>query len=154
MERKITEKVIIGGVIVGGGEKVKIQSMCTTRTSDIESTISQIYRLAAAGCEIVRVSVLDEADAAALRKIKDAIDIPLVADIHFSSRLAVSAIENGADKIRVNPGNIGGEKQIKIVADCIKSHKIPVRVGANTGSIEKEFAEKYGRSERLQKQGH
>ncbi len=148
MERKITEKVIIGGVIVGGGEKVKIQSMCTTRTSDIESTISQIYRLAAAGCEIVRVSVLDEADAAALRKIKDAIDIPLVADIHFSSRLAVSAIENGADKIRVNPGNIGGEKQIKIVADCIKSHKIPVRVGANTGSIEKEFAEKYGRSER------
>lgn len=148
MERKITEKVIIGGVIVGGGEKVKIQSMCTTRTSDIESTISQISRLAAAGCEIVRVSVLDEADAAALRKIKDAIDIPLVADIHFSSRLAVSAIENGADKIRVNPGNIGGEKQIKIVADCIKSHKIPVRVGANTGSIEKEFAEKYGRSER------
>ena len=148
MERKITEKVNIGGVIVGGGEKVKIQSMCTTRTSDTESTISQISRLAAEGCEIVRVSVLDEADAAALRKIKDAIEIPLVADIHFSSRLAVSAIENGADKIRVNPGNIGGEKQIKIVADCIKSHKIPVRVGANTGSIEKEFAEKYGRSER------
>ena len=142
-----TKKINIGGVLIGGGESVKIQSMCTTKTSDVENTVSQISALENAGCEIIRVSVLDEEDAFAVKSIKNKIKIPLVADIHFSSRLAVLAIENGADKVRINPGNIGGEKEIKLVADCIKSHKIPVRVGANTGSVEKEFLNKYGKNE-------
>lgn len=147
MNRKTTRKVNIGGVTVGGGESVKIQSMCTVKTSDTEAAVRQISRLEEAGCEIIRVSVLDDADALAIKKIKDKINIPLVADIHFSDRLAVAAIEIGCDKVRINPGNIGGEKEIKYVADCIKAHDIPVRVGANTGSIEKEFLEKYGISE-------
>lgn len=143
-----TKKVSIGNIFVGGGESIKIQSMCTVKTSDTEKTIGQILSLEAAGCDIARVSVLDEDDARALRKIKDKIHIPLVADIHFSSALACISIENGADKLRINPGNIGGEKDIKLVADCIKAHKIPVRVGSNTGSIEKEFLEKYGKCEK------
>lgn len=142
-----TKKVSVGGVIVGGGERVKIQSMCTTKTSDICATVEQSLKLKAAGCDIVRVSVLDEADARALKEIKNKISIPLVADIHFSYKLAISAIENGCDKIRINPGNIGGENAVRAVADCIKAHKIPVRVGSNTGSIEKEFLRKYGKNE-------
>lgn len=142
-----TKKINIGGVKIGGGESVKIQSMCTTKTSDAEKTVNQISALESAGCEIIRVSVLDEEDARALKEIKNRIGIPLVADIHFSSRLAVLAIENGADKVRINPGNIGGDKEVKTVADCIKLHKIPVRVGANTGSIEKEFLAKFGKNE-------
>ncbi len=145
---KITKKVAVGGIFVGGGESVKIQSMCTTKTSDVSSTVAQICALENAGCEIIRVSVLDEADALAIKAISSKIKIPLVADIHFSHRLAVAAIENGADKVRINPGNIGGEAEIKLVADCIRAHKIPVRVGANTGSIEKEFLQKYGKNER------
>lgn len=145
---KATKKVSVGGVLVGGGESVKIQSMCTTKTADIAATAAQISALEKAGCEIIRVSVLDETDALAIKQIRAKINIPLVADIHFSSKLAVSAIENGADKVRINPGNIGGESEIKLVADCIKAHKIPVRVGANTGSIEKEFLAKYGKNER------
>ncbi|MBD5632312.1 MAG: flavodoxin-dependent (E)-4-hydroxy-3-methylbut-2-enyl-diphosphate synthase [Clostridia bacterium] len=141
---KKTLKVNIGGVLVGGGESVKVQSMCTTKTSDVLKTAEQIAALERAGCEIIRVSVLDEADALAIKDLKAKVRIPVVADIHFSAKLAVSAIENGADKVRINPGNIGGESQIKAVADCIKRHKIPVRVGANTGSIEKEFLQKYG----------
>ncbi|MDE7167379.1 MAG: flavodoxin-dependent (E)-4-hydroxy-3-methylbut-2-enyl-diphosphate synthase [Clostridia bacterium] len=143
----LTKKISVGGVKIGGGESVKIQSMCTTKTSNVESTVSQISALENAGCEIIRVSVLDEEDARAVKNVKSKINIPLVADIHFSSRLAVLAIENGADKVRINPGNIGGDKEIKLVADCIKSHKIPVRVGANTGSVEKEFLNKYGKNE-------
>lgn len=143
----ISEKVKIGNLFIGGGESVKIQSMCTTKTSDIEATCAQIRRLEEAGCEIIRVSVLDEFDASAIGAIKRRINIPLVADIHFSAELAVKAIENGCDKVRINPGNIGGEKEIKYVADCIKSHNIPVRVGSNTGSIEKEFLLKYGKNE-------
>lgn len=142
-----TKKVDIGGVAVGGGESVKIQSMCTTKTSDISRTVAQIADLESAGCEIIRVSVLDEDDAKALKSIKNSIKIPLVADIHFSSKLAVLSIENGADKIRINPGNIGGEAEIKKVADCLKTHKTAVRVGSNTGSIEKEFLNKYGKNE-------
>ena len=145
---KLTKKVSVGGVSVGGGESVKIQSMCTAKTSDICATVAQINALELAGCEIVRVSVLDEADALAIKGVRSQIKIPLVADIHFSSKLAVTSIENGADKVRINPGNIGGENEIKLVADCIKAHKIPVRVGANTGSIEKEFLAKYGKNER------
>ncbi len=142
-----TKKVLIGGVPIGGGEQVKIQSMCTTKTSDVEKTVAQISALEAAGCDIIRVSVLDKEDAAAIKNIKTKIVIPLVADIHFSSELACLAVENGADKVRVNPGNIGGESGVKRVADCLKMHKIPVRVGANTGSIEKEFLNKFGRNE-------
>lgn len=139
--------VKIGNLKIGGGEKVKVQSMCTTKTSDVESTVKQITQLEKAGCEIIRVSVLDDSDAAAIADIKNKINIPIVADIHFSYKLAVAAIENGCDKVRINPGNIGGESRLKFVADCIKAHKIAVRVGSNTGSIEKEFLKKYGKNE-------
>lgn len=123
----MTKKVMIGSVAVGGGEKVKIQSMTTCKTSDIEKCAAQTNALAAAGCEIIRYAVLDEADAYAIKTLKTKVSIPIVADIHFSPRLAVLAVENGADKLRINPGNIGGEKEIALVADCIKAHHIPVR---------------------------
>ena len=145
---KKTKLVCVGGVKIGGGERVKIQSMTTTKTADVENTVAQIAALEKAGCEIVRVAVADEQDAIAIKTVKEKIKLPLVADIHFSPKLAVMAIENGADKVRINPGNIGGEKEIKFVADCVKAHKIPVRVGSNTGSIEKTFLEKYGKTER------
>lgn len=148
MENYITKKLNIGKVAIGGGESVKIQSMCTTKTSDVENTSAQINRLAEAGCDIVRVSVLDENDAAAIKLLKEKCALPIVADIHFSYKLAVAAIESGCDKVRINPGNIGGDSEIKAVADCIKAHKIPVRVGANTGSIEKGYLEKYGKNEK------
>lgn len=147
MSNKTTKKIKIGGLYIGGGESVKIQSMCTAKTSDIEATVEQIKRLEDAGCEIIRVSVLDEDDARAIKNIKNQINIPIVADIHFSSRLAVLSIESGADKVRINPGNIGGEDKVKLVADCIKAHKIPVRVGVNTGSVEKEILAKYGKTD-------
>lgn len=143
----MTKKIFVGGVPVGGGERIKIQSMTTARTSDVPAVLGQINALANAGCDIVRVAVPDEAAARAVREIKYASPVPVVADIHFSARLAVLAIENGADKVRINPGNIGGEDKISLVADCVKAHHIPVRVGANTGSIEKGFLEKYGKSE-------
>ena len=141
-----TKQVSVGGCLLGGGADVKIQSMTTTKTSDLESTIAQIFALQNAGCEIVRVAIADELDALAVQKIKQETALPIVADIHFSSKLAVLAIENGADKVRINPGNIGDEKQVKFVADCVKKHSIPVRVGSNTGSIEQGFLAKYGRS--------
>ena len=141
-----SKKISVGGVLLGGGERVKIQSMTTTKTADVEKTVAQILALEKTGCAIVRVAISDEADALAVRSVVDKIHAPLVADIHFSPKLAVMAIENGANKVRINPGNIGGEKEIKFVADCVKAHKIPVRVGSNTGSIEKNFLEKYGRS--------
>ena len=146
MQRRQTKLLSVGGVSIGGGTGVKIQSMTTTKTADVEATVAQILALEEAGCEIIRGAVADEADALAVKKVKERIHIPFVADIHFSPKLAVMAIENGADKVRINPGNIGGEREIQLVADCIKAHKIPVRVGANTGSIEKNFLEKYGRS--------
>ena len=144
---KKTKTIRVGGVLIGGGESVKIQSMTTAKTADVESTVSQIVALEKAGCELVRVAIADEADALALKRVKEKVRLPIVADVHFSHKLAVLAIENGADKVRINPGNIGGEQEIKYVADCVKNHGIPVRVGANTGSIEKEFLAKYGRSE-------
>ena len=140
---KMTKKVLVGGVEVGGGTSVKIQSMTTTKTADVEKTTAQIHALENAGCEIVRVAIADENDARAVKDVVSKIHVPLVADIHFSPKLAVMAIENGANKVRINPGNIGGEKEIKFVADCVKAHNIPVRVGSNTGSIEKEFLQKY-----------
>ncbi len=133
--------------MLGGGEPVRIQSMCITKTSNVQSTVEQIKRLEKAGCEIIRVSVLDEDDAKAIKTVKNSINIPLVADIHFSHKLAIAAIESGCDKVRINPGNIGGDRQLKAVADCIKAHGISVRVGSNTGSIEKEFLQKYGKNE-------
>lgn len=145
---KLTKKISVGRVCIGGGTSVKIQSMTTRKTADVEGTVAQIHALENAGCEIVRVAIADEQDALAVREIVEKIRLPLVADVHFSPKLAVMAIENGAHKVRINPGNIGGEKEIRLVADCVRAHKIPVRVGANTGSIEKRFLEKYGRSER------
>ncbi len=142
----VTRSLSVGGVALGGGARVKIQSMTTTKTADVESTVAQIAALQRAGCEIIRGAVADEADALALKEVVEKSSLPFVADIHFSPKLAVLAIENGAAKVRINPGNIGGEAEIKYVADCIKAHKIPVRVGANTGSIEKGFLQKYGRS--------
>jgi (E)-4-hydroxy-3-methylbut-2-enyl-diphosphate synthase len=139
--------VTVRGVQIGGGSTVKIQSMTTTKTADVETTLAQIAELETAGCEIVRVAVSDEQDALAIKEVVSKTRLPLVADIHFSPKLAVMAIENGAHKVRINPGNIGGEKEIKYVADCIKTHRIPVRVGSNTGSIEKNFLEKYGKNE-------
>ncbi len=137
--------VNVGGVALGGG-KIAVQSMTTVRTGDAEGCVAQILALEAAGCDIARVAVLDERDARAIAAVKAGVHIPVVADVHFSPRLAVLAVEAGADKLRINPGNIGGEKGIAQVADCVKAHKIPVRVGANTGSIEPHFLEKYGRS--------
>ena len=144
--RRQTRTVSVGGVKIGGNERIKIQSMTTTKTSDVEKTVAQIKALEKAGVDVVRGAIADEKDALALKDVVSKISVPFVADIHFSPKLAVMAMENGADKVRINPGNIGGEKEIQYVADCIKAHKIPVRVGANTGSIEKRFFEKYGRS--------
>ncbi len=139
------KQVNVGNVTLGGG-KIAVQSMTTEKTSDVEKSVAQILRLEEAGCDIVRVAVLDEEDARAISAVKQRIGIPLVADIHFSARLAVKAVEAGADKLRVNPGNIGGERELALVADCLKAHRVPVRVGANTGSIEPHFLQKYGRS--------
>lgn len=138
-------QVRIGKITLGGGDVV-IQSMTTTKTSDVEASVAQILRLQEAGCGIVRVAVADEADAYALKQVKERVSVPIVADVHFSAKLAVLAVENGADKLRVNPGNIGGEKELALVADCVKAHGVPVRVGANTGSIEPHFLQRYGRS--------
>ena len=144
----MSKQINVGGVTLGGGAPVRVQSMTTTHTADVEATSAQIARLAEAGCEIVRVAVRDEADARAVRAVKDHSPLPVVADIHFSAKLAVLSVENGADKIRINPGNIGGEEKVKLVADCVRAHRIPVRVGTNTGSIEREYFERYGRSAR------
>lgn len=142
----MSRQLFVGGVSLGGGAPVRVQSMTTTPTSDVEATLEQFSRLHEAGCEIVRVAVRGEEDARAIRALKDRSPMPVVADIHFSADLAVLAVESGADKIRINPGNIGGEAQVRRVADCLRAHHIPVRVGANTGSIERGYLEKYGKS--------
>ena len=139
----MTRKTGIGSLFVGGGESVKIQSMCNTRTSDADATIAQIHELEKAGCEIVRVAVPDMESAGAIEKIKANISIPLVADIHFDYRLAIAAMERGADKIRLNPGNIGSEDRVRAVVECAKKRSIPIRIGVNSGSIEKEILAKY-----------
>ena len=141
----MSKQIIAGGVAIGGGAPVTIQSMCNTHTEDAEATIAQIHALEAAGCEIVRVTVPTMEAAHALSKIKENISIPLVADIHFDYRLAVEAAERGADKIRINPGNIGGEDLVKAVVDACRKHKVPIRIGVNGGSLEKELLAKYGR---------
>ena len=142
--RMTTHEVNIGGVRIGGGNPVAIQSMCNTRTSDTAATVAQIRALEAEGCEIIRVAVPDMAAAESIRKIRDQIRIPLVADIHFDYRLAIAAIENGADKIRINPGNIGGRDNLAAVVRTAMEHDTPIRVGVNSGSLEKEVIARHG----------
>ncbi len=139
-----TREVKIGNVVIGGGHPIAIQSMTNTKTEDVKSTVEQIKKLENAGCEIIRCAVPTMEAAEALTEIKKNISIPLVADIHFDYRLAIAAIEHGADKIRINPGNIGGAENIKKVVDCAKEHGVPIRVGVNSGSLEKELVAKYG----------
>ena len=141
----MSKQIIAGGVAIGGGAPVTIQSMCNTHTEDAKATIAQIHALEAAGCEIVRVTVPTMEAAHALSEIRENITIPLVADIHFDYRLAVEAAARGADKIRINPGNIGGDDRVKAVVDACREHKVPIRIGVNGGSLEKELLAKYGR---------
>lgn len=143
MYREHTKVIQIGDRKIGGGNPVLIQSMTNTRTEDVEATVRQILALEAAGCEIIRCTVPTQEAAEAIREIKKQIHIPLVADIHFDYKMAIAAMENGADKIRINPGNIGGLEKIKAVVDVAKARKIPIRVGVNSGSLEKELVEKY-----------
>ena len=144
-KRTETKPIYVGNVKIGGQDKVVIQSMCNTKTKDIKSTVEQIIRLENAGCEIVRVACLDIEDAKAIKEIKKEIHIPIVADIHFDYRIALEAIESGVDKIRINPGNIGSEEKIKAVVEACKNKKIPIRIGVNAGSLEKDILEKYGK---------
>lgn len=143
MYRDHTKTVKIGNRVIGGGNPVLIQSMTNTPTEDVQATVEQIRALTRAGCEIIRCAVPTMEAAAALKEIKKQIEIPLVADIHFDYRLAIAAIENGADKIRINPGNIGSRERIKAVVDLARERGIPIRVGVNSGSLEKELVEKY-----------
>ncbi len=139
--------VKIGNVEIGGGNKIAIQSMTNIKTEKISEVINQINALKNAGCDIVRLAVKDLSDANAIKQIKKTVNVPLVADIHFDYKFAIKSIENGVDKVRINPGNIGCEQNIKSVADCLKEYGVPCRVGSNSGSIEKEFLQKYGKNE-------
>ena len=144
MKRENTRKIMVGNVQIGGQNKVVIQSMCNTKTKDVESTVKQISALEEVGCEIIRVACLDIEDAKAIAEIKKQIHIPIVADIHFDYRIALQAIESGVDKVRINPGNIGSEERVKAVVDKCKEKNIPIRIGVNGGSLEKDLLEKYG----------
>lgn len=143
MERKMTKEVRIGDRVIGGGNPVLIQSMTNTKTEDVAATVAQIRKLTAAGCDIIRCAVPTMEAAQAIAEIKKQIEIPLVADIHFDYHLAIAAIEHGADKIRINPGNIGSIDRVKAVVDAAKEKNIPIRVGVNSGSLEKQLVEKY-----------
>ena len=144
-KRENTRKIMVGNVQIGGNNIVSIQSMTNTKTKDVEATVQQILNLEENGCEIIRVACLDENDAKAIKSIKQQIHIPIVADIHFDYKIALTAIEAGVDKIRINPGNIGNVENIKKVVDACKSHKIPIRIGVNSGSLEKDLLQKYGK---------
>lgn len=144
MLREETRSVQVGNLTIGGNNHVVIQSMCNTKTKNVEATIKQINALEQAGCELVRVAVFDKEDAYAIKEIKKGIHIPLVADIHFDYKLALIAIESGIDKVRINPGNIGSAEKVKAVVDACKEKHIPIRIGVNGGSLEKEILEKYG----------
>lgn len=143
-KRDNTRKISVGGVNIGGGAAVSVQSMCNTKTWDVEATVAQIKAMKAAGCDIVRIAVPDMAAARAISDIKEGVDMPLVADIHFDYRLALEAAARGIDKIRINPGNIGGEENVKAVADACRRRGIPIRIGVNAGSLEQRLLEKYG----------
>lgn len=145
MERRKTRKIHVKNRFIGGDSPVTIQSMTNTDTRDVEATLHQIRALMVAGCDIVRVAVPDAAAAEALKEITPQIPIPLVADIHFNYRLALTAIENGISKLRINPGNIGGKEKIRLLADACKAKGIPIRIGINSGSLEKDILEKHGR---------
>ncbi len=145
MYREHTKKIRIGDRVIGGGSPILIQSMTNTKTEDVAATVAQIHSLEKAGCEIVRSTVPNMEAARALREIKKQIHIPLVADIHFDYRMAIAAIENGADKIRINPGNIGSAEKVQAVVDKAKEYGVPIRVGVNSGSLEKNLIEKYGK---------
>lgn len=140
----MTKKLMVGNVAVGGGAPVSIQSMCNTKTDDVAGTVAQIHALEAAGCEIVRVAIPDQAAAESVDKIKEQIHIPLIADIHFNYRYALACAKRGIDAIRINPGNIGGEENVRAVAQECRSRGIPIRIGVNGGSLEKELRLKYG----------
>ena len=140
----MTKRIFVGQVPVGGGAPVSIQSMCNTKTDDVAATVAQIRKLEHAGCEIIRVAIPDEAAAKAVDKIKEQIHIPLIADIHFNYKYALMCAERGIDAIRINPGNIGAEENVKAVADACRSRSIPIRIGVNGGSLEKELRAKYG----------
>ena len=144
MFRDHTKVIKIGNRVIGGGNPVLIQSMTNTKTEDVDATIAQILALEKAGCEIIRSTVPTLEAAKAFKEIKQAIHIPIVADIHFDYKMAIAAIENGADKIRINPGNIGSIDRVKAVVEAAKAHNVPIRVGVNSGSLEKEIIEKYG----------
>ena len=145
MERTKTRKVMVGNVQIGGQNKVVIQSMCNTKTKDIQATVNQILDLEKAGCEIIRVACLDMEDARAIKEIKEKIHIPIVADIHFDYRIALEAIKSGVDKVRINPGNIGSKDRVKAVVDKCKEKHIPIRIGVNAGSLERDLFVKYGK---------
>lgn len=145
MKREQTRKIMVGNVAIGGQNKVVIQSMCNTKTKNIEATVKQILELEKAGCEIIRVACLDKEDAKAIRFIKQQIHIPIVADIHFDYQIALEAIEAGVDKIRINPGNIGSEEKVKAVVESCKKNHIPIRIGVNAGSLEKELLDRDGK---------
>ena len=140
----MTRSVQVGGVAIGGGAPVSIQSMTNTDTRNVEATLSQIRALAAAGCQIVRVSVYDEECAEAVKPLCAQSPVPLVADIHFNHKLAIRAVENGIAKVRINPGNIGSSERVRELADCLKAHQVPVRVGVNSGSLEAQLLSRYG----------
>ncbi len=142
--RKDTRKIKVGNMTIGGDNTVSIQSMTNTKTKDVEATVGQILELERAGCEIIRVACLDEEDAVAIKEIKSKIHIPIVADIHFDYKIALRAIESGVDKLRINPGNIGGRDRVEKVVNACKEKNIPIRIGVNAGSLEKELLEKYG----------
>ena len=144
MKRTETKQIQAGNVTIGGDAPVTVQSMCNTKTWDVEATVAQIRALRAAGADIVRLAVPDERSALAIEEIKNRTDIPLVADIHFDYRLALLCAERGIDKIRINPGNIGGDDQVKAVAEACRAREIPIRIGVNAGSLEKPLLEKYG----------
>ena len=145
MDRNETRKIMVGNVQIGGQNRVVIQSMCNTKTKDVDETVKQILELEKAGCEIIRVACLDMEDAKAIRQIKEKIHIPIVADIHFDYKIALQAIESGVDKVRINPGNIGSKDRVKAVVDKCKEKNIPIRIGVNGGSLEKDLLEKYGK---------
>ena len=144
MKRTETTQIRVGNLFIGGDAPVTVQSMCNTKTWDVEATVTQIRALRAAGVDIVRLAVPDERSAFAIEEIKNRTDVPLVADIHFDYRLALLCAERGIDKIRINPGNIGGEENVKAVAESCRERKIPIRIGVNAGSLEKPLLEKYG----------
>ena len=144
MTRTETRRIVVGGITIGGDAPVSVQTMCNTKTWDVEATVRQIRAMRAAGADIVRIAVPDERSALSIDKIREQVDVPLVADIHFDYRLALLCAERGIDKIRINPGNIGGPENVKAVADACRARRIPIRIGVNAGSLEKRLLEKYG----------